>query len=274
MEQQEEPLRVRLELVSFGWGYGPERREGQPQKKKKSGEAKKKGERGTPWAAALNLRKFANPPASMRRRGLTGLDSELQAAVWAAPKAELHYAKVRTDVVALLTERLRALLVPAPDSLGTEEAEAGAGEDDSEHDSDKKNEDDSDEDEDSDDEDSDDEDSSEEDEEEVDDEEGEEEDEEADVVVIAIGLGCEKGKHRSVAVVERLLREECLRTIPIADVGGHASRPVELEVVARHRDIKRGGRGDAASDDSRPFKGRRRAEARQRKRGHAGDEDW
>lgn len=270
--EQEEPLRVRLELVSFGWGYGPERREGQPQKKKKnSEEAKKKGERGTPWAAALNLRKFANPPASMRRRGLTGLDSELQAAVWAAPKAEPHYAKVRTDVVALLTERLRALLMPAPDNLGTEEAEAGAGdgEDDSEDDSDEKNEGDSDEDEDED-EDSDDEDSEEE---EVDDEEGEEE-EEADVVVIAIGLGCEKGKHRSVAVVERLLREECLRTIPIADVGGHASRPVELEVVARHRDIKRGGRGDAASDDSRPFKGRRRAEARQRKRGHAGDEDW
>ncbi len=258
---------MRLELVSFGWGYGPERRESQPQKKKKnSEEAKKKGERGTPWAAALNLRKFANPPASMRRRGLTGLDSELQAAVWAAPKAELHYAKVRTDVVALLTERLRALLVPTPDSLGTEEAEAGAGaeEDDSEDDSDEKNEDDSDED-------SDDEDSEEE---EGDDEDGEEEDEEADVVVVVIGLGCEKGKHRSVAVVERLLREECLRTIPIADVGGQASRPVELEVVARHRDIKRGGRGDAASDDSRPFKGRRRAEARQRKRGHAGDEDW
>ena len=267
--EQEEPLRVRLELVSFGGGYGPERRESQPQKKKKnSEEAKKKGERGTPWAAALNLRKFANPPASMRRRGLTGLDSELQAAVWAAPKAELHYAKVRTDVVALLTERLRALLSAPDNNLGTEEAEAGAGaeEDDSEDNSEEKNEGEEDEDEDSDDEDSE--------EEEEDDEEGEEEDEEADVVVIAIGLGCEKGKHRSVAVVERLLREECLRTIPIVDVGGHASRPVELEVVARHRDIKRGGRGDAASDDSRPFKGRRRAEARQRKRGHAGDEDW
>jgi hypothetical protein len=269
--EKEEPLRVRLELVSFGWGYGPERREGQPQKKNR-GEYKKTAARGTLWAAALNLRKFANPPVSMRRRGLTGLDSELQAAVWAAPKAEPHYAKVRTDVVALLTERLRALLVPAPGNLGTQEAEDGEGEDDS----DEKNEDDSDEDEDSDDEDSDDEDSDDESEEEEEDNAEGEEDEEEDVVVIAIGLGCEKGKHRSVAVVERLLREECLRTITIADVGGYAGRPVELEVVARHRDIKRGGRGDAASDDNRPFKGRRRAEARQRKRGcagHAGDED-
>jgi hypothetical protein len=58
----------------------------------------------------LNLRRFANPPASMRRRGLTGLDRELQAAVWAAPKAEVLYAKVRDDVLELVTKRLRALL--------------------------------------------------------------------------------------------------------------------------------------------------------------------
>ncbi len=111
----EEGVRVvKLELVSFGWSFGPERRAGQQRKKKKSSRCKEV------WAAALNLRKFANPPSSMRRRGLTGLDRELQAAVWAAPNAEALYEKVRSDVVAILTEWAHGLVDPAATESGTE----------------------------------------------------------------------------------------------------------------------------------------------------------
>lgn len=96
------PQSVRLTLVSFGWSFGPERR------RRPGGRGGGSGSGGGGvWAGALNLRKFANPPASMRRRGLTGLDSELQDAVWAQPKAESMYASVLGEVQKLLVDGIR-----------------------------------------------------------------------------------------------------------------------------------------------------------------------
>ncbi len=86
---------------------------------------------------------------------------------------------------------------------------------------------------------------------------------------ITIGLGCEKGKHRSVAVVERLLRDESLRAVSIRGRG----RPVVVvvEVSARHRDINRTGKDARRCGGN----GRQRAEARHRKKrgGHMNDDD-
>jgi hypothetical protein len=132
---------------------------------------------------------------------------------------------------------------------GEDERNGSEDEDDSEEESEEENED----------EDSDDE--CEEDEEEEDEEE--EDGSNSRLVKITIELGCEKGKHRSVAVVERLLREERLRTITI---NGNS---VDVEVTAHHRDIDKSGK-----DAQRGFKGRQRAEARQRKRGGNDGEDW
>ncbi len=87
---------------------------------------------------------------------------------------------------------------------------------------------------------------------------------------ITIGLGCEKGKHRSVAVVERLLRDESLRAVAIRGRGQPVVL-VEVEVSARHRDINRTGK-DARRCGG---KGRQRAEARHRRKrgGHMNEDD-
>ncbi|KAL6077110.1 DNA mismatch repair protein MutS, variant 2 [Balamuthia mandrillaris] len=173
MEEAGGVLEVRCISFGFRWGAPPPR-----------------------VVQRFNLRGLENPPSSMLKR-LTGLDKDLQKEVFAFKKTQNLYEE-HVHTICQHIERFMMLHNQEADEDATtnakeeeeeeEEEEGGGGEggevkyDDEEEDREE----------------------GEEDEEEGDDDGEEEEDRH---LIMAFGFGCQRGRHRSVAFVERLSKE-------------------------------------------------------------------
>ena len=169
---------VILEFISFGWRWGPP----------------------TNTVKNFNLRRLQNPPSHMLKR-LTGLDKELQRSVFEFEKTQTSYSQWIEEVNLLLTQTLEKQFTHSEKS-GKDHDEDKDEQGVNDEDEDGKNEEEGDADED--------EDVGEDEAEERNDSESEEDD---GVVRIRFGFGCHSGRHRSVAVVERLSKESCFQRV-------------------------------------------------------------
>jgi len=234
---------VILEFISFGWRWGPP----------------------TNTVKNFNLRRLQNPPSHMLKR-LTGLDKELQRSVFEFEKTQTSYSQWIEEVTLLLTQTLEEQFIHSENS-GKDHDEDNDEQGVKDDNEDGENEDEGEADED--------EDVGEDEAEERNDSESEEDD---GVVRIRFGFGCHSGRHRSVAVVERLSNESCFQRVVNAvesqineesgkhEQGEETMRTLVLVVQAKHRDLNGSKTKGKSNRERRGGRKKRFEERRQSKK--------